>query len=322
VQRTVAQLGEGLALLVLDDADLALPAQVRWFTESVWRVRPELRVILICERMPRAQDLAEPPNGTDWRTFEMKGLSDVEVERLLSAVFPTTDASFHELVLATKGNALATLVAMDLGRGGDEVRSVLRRLTEQRIPTLLGADGRPLDADSDAAVDAIRRVRAINGALLQRLASDPDAMYRLTPYQFEEVMAELYAREGYDVELTRASRDGGVDLYVIRRMPVGRLVTIVDCKHHARDRPVGVGLVRQLYGVVEAEDASAGVIATTSLFTRGARAFEAEKSFRLGLLDYIDVQEMLLQNAASGAGTVGIAERTRHSPWRPAEQSQ
>ncbi|MCA1678577.1 MAG: restriction endonuclease [Actinobacteria bacterium] len=94
--------------------------------------------------------------------------------------------------------------------------------------------------------------------------------------------------EGFDVELTRPSRDGGVDLYVVRRMPAGRLLMLVDCKRHAPHRPVGVGLVRHLYGVVEAEDASAGVIATSS-FSDEAQAFQAQREFKLGLVDYIAV---------------------------------
>src|SRR5205085_2587783 len=88
-------------------------------------------------------------------------------------------------------------------------------------------------------------------------------------------------------------RDGGVDLFLVKHAPFGRLLTLVDTKRYGPDRPVGVGVVRQLFGVVEAKRASAGVVTTTSFFSKGARQFQAEVPFRLGLQDFLDVHRML-----------------------------
>ena len=74
-------------------------------------------------------------------------------------------------------------------------------------------------------------------------------------------MAELYAREGFEVTLTKRTRDGGVDLFLVRYTSFGQLLTLVDTKRYRHDRPVGVGVVRELYGVVESLNASAGVVA-------------------------------------------------------------
>jgi restriction system protein len=56
--------------------------------------------------------------------------------------------------------------------------------------------------------------------------------------------------------------------------------------------------VRQLYGVVEAEKANAGIVATTSFFSSAAKK-EQEKTmkFRMSLADYFDVRRWL-QNAS------------------------
>lgn len=118
-------------------------------------------------------------------------------------------------------------------------------------------------------------------------------MYELQPRQLEELMAELYARQGLEVELTPQTRDGGVDLYLLQRTPFGRHLTLVDTKRYRRDRPVGVGIVRQLFGVVEATRASAGLVATTSFFSGDARRLQEEIPFRLGLQDYLDLKRML-----------------------------
>jgi len=137
------------------------------------------------------------------------------------------------------------------------------------------------------------RVQAVDQALIEELAVRPELLYGLRPRQFEEMMAELYEREGFEVTLTQQTRDGGVDLYLVRHTSFGKLLTLVDTKRFRADRPVGVGIVRQLYGVVEAERASAGVIATTSYFTKDAHALREKMPFRLGLQDYRDLQVML-----------------------------
>ena len=106
-------------------------------------------------------------------------------------------------------------------------------------------------------------------------------------------MAELYEREGFKVELTQATRDGGVDLYLVQHTAFGRLLTVVDCKRHRADRPVGVGVVRQMLGTVNDTGASAGVVATTSRFSKDAEKLAGRYPFRLGLQDYFDLHTML-----------------------------
>jgi restriction system protein len=49
---------------------------------------------------------------------------------------------------------------------------------------------------------------------------------------------------------------------------------------------VGVGIVRGLYGVIEANRATAGIVATTSYFAADARSFQEQIGLRLGLQDY------------------------------------
>jgi molybdopterin converting factor small subunit len=142
------------------------------------------------------------------------------------------------------------------------------------------------------------RLQAISNALIRFLRDRPEFLHQLRPRQLEELMAELYAREGFEVELTSETRDQGVDLYLVRRTPFGALLTVVDTKRYRPDRPVGFGVVRQMFGVVEAKRASAGVIATTSFFSQPARKLQEEFPFRLGLQEFADIHAML--RAADG----------------------
>ncbi len=154
---------------------------------------------------------------------------------------------------------------------------------------------------SDAVLRSLNLcVCGIGDELIGLLSAHPELLYTLHPRRLEEILAELYARQGFDVELTQQTHDEGVDLYLVRHTSFGRLLTLVDAKRHRADRPVGVGVVRQLYGVVEAKNASAGVVATTSFFSRDARRFQERVPFRLGLQDYRDLQMMLHQAIRPG----------------------
>lgn len=135
----------------------------------------------------------------------------------------------------------------------------------------------------------------INDELIRRLAERPELMRQLDPRKFEELIAELLRDKGYDVTLTPRSRDGGCDIIAIRRDDIGSALTLVECKRYASDHPVGVEIVRGLYGVVCSENASRGLIATTSHFTRGARAFRDRHEYRLSLADFGFLTTMLQQ---------------------------
>ena len=121
-------------------------------------------------------------------------------------------------------------------------------------------------------------------------------MYQLSPRQYEEVVAELLSRRGYSVELTPMSRDGGCDIYAAKKDSVGSFLYLVECKRYAPDNRVGVGLVRQLHGVVQQNRATAGILATTSFFTRDAKEFADDVKWQLSLRDYISMTEWLQES--------------------------
>jgi restriction system protein len=118
-------------------------------------------------------------------------------------------------------------------------------------------------------------------------------MRELDPRKFEELVAELLRDKGYDVTLTPPSRDGGRDILAVKREDIGSALTLVECKRYAANKRVGVDIVRGLYGVVSADNATRGLIATTSYFTSGARAFRDQVPYRLGLADFEVLRRML-----------------------------
>lgn len=137
------------------------------------------------------------------------------------------------------------------------------------------------------------RLTAVSDALLHALREEPELWRKLDPRQFEELMAELYARQGFDVELTARGPDGGVDLYVIHHTAFGRLVTVVDCKRYRAGRAVGIVPVQRMHSTVEARGFAKGVLATTAHFSTVAVTFAKQYPLRLCLQDFIDLQSLL-----------------------------
>ena len=108
----------------------------------------------------------------------------------------------------------------------------------------------------------------------------------MNPRRFEELVAELLSRHGIGVDLTEPTKDGGRDILAWADTAAGRHLYLVECKRCGQDNPVGVALVRALYCVVSSENATGGLLVTTSWFTRGAREFQASVQNRLWLRDY------------------------------------
>ena len=136
-------------------------------------------------------------------------------------------------------------------------------------------------------------VTNINEELLARIRANPEMMRKLPPPKFEEIVAELFEKQGYVVDLTPASKDGGFDMYVAKQESIGQFLYLVECKRYAPPTKVGVEIVRALHGVVQQRQANAGIIVTTSFFTKGAIEFHRQIRYQMHLHDYITLQKWL-----------------------------
>ena len=144
------------------------------------------------------------------------------------------------------------------------------------------------DTDSETPI-AVAVLELATAALLDAIGSDPEAWTRLGSRRFEEILAEIWDGLGWQTLLTPPAKDGGFDIRAIRNSSGMCLCYLVEAKSYRPDRPVGIAAVRHLYGVVEREQASHGVIATTSRFTRDAQAEAALLKYRVTLADFQQV---------------------------------
>ncbi|WP_256206282.1 restriction endonuclease [Nitrosomonas oligotropha] len=116
----------------------------------------------------------------------------------------------------------------------------------------------------------------------------------MDPYKFEEIVASILEDMGYSVHVTPRTRDGGRDILAVFKLPVGEILTVVDCKRYSSSRKIGPDLVQRLLWVAENNDrASRAMIATTTFFTSGAREIEDKYRWKLTLSDFDQISSWL-----------------------------
>lgn len=126
---------------------------------------------------------------------------------------------------------------------------------------------------------------------------------------FEQLVREVlqlrFEKDGWKVNITRASRDGGVDAIIFNPDPLTGGKILVQAKRYTNT--VGVSAVRDLYGAMTDERASKGILITTADFGSDSWNFVKDKPITLlngghllgimqeiGMKGYIDIQEAKL----------------------------
>lgn len=123
---------------------------------------------------------------------------------------------------------------------------------------------------------------------------------------FEHLVREIFeiefAKNGGEVRVTQASRDGGVDAIVFDPDPLRGGKIVIQAKRYTNT--VGVSAVRDLYGTVINEGANSGILITTSDYGHDSYEFAKDKPLKLlngghllallhknGKEGYINIQE-------------------------------
>jgi restriction system protein len=277
---------------VIDDLDAVPLEPQRSLIEELneaHRRHSFLRSILIS----RVQ-LPYPPSqhiflgGLDEREFF--ALAESISREMGSSLRPRDLERLHQV---SQGHPLVVRLALEGLRTGraDALRELLGHLRAFEAQGLVGLDGRPLSRSSEQRI--ILDVRAANDEIFTMLKANPEIIRSLPPRRFEELVAEILAKMGYEITLTPEQKDGGFDIYAVRKEGLGRFLYLVECKRYVPPNKVGVEIVRSLHGVLQAERATAGAIVTTSFFTSGAKEYQQRIEHQMQLHDYIALQNWI-----------------------------
>lgn len=233
-------------------------------------------------------------------------MPELDVEALFREKLSLSDIdenSALRLIGAVNGNpeALSIVATMASSMSSEQLRRVLSG-------NLYDLNDAPAIEKRDLARAAKPVVISVSDNIIKRLKKEPKDVYKLTPRQYEELIADLLRDMGHEVTLTQATRDGGKDILASMKTEVGEFLCLVDAKKYREDRTIGVSMVRTLYGTLADYQASSAMLVTTSSYSKDARAMQEKHKYQLSLRDYTDVASWIQKygnrNASEGATTM------------------
>jgi restriction system protein len=251
--------------------------------------------------------------------------TDADVRRLYSSFLAQVTLSTANAVFALCGESIAETVVVNLfvnapdpgtGRVGENTLiSVMASRDEFEVIDLAEVDPVSCLKHLNAAVSRnpsetvpVRPFASVDksdvrfiGAsdLIGVLDSRPNLM-ELSPTEFESLVQNLFEKMGLDTRQTRASRDGGVDAVAFDPRPIIGGKIVIQAKRYKNQ--VGVSAVRDLYGTLQNEGGSKGILVTTSGY--GRASFEFAKNKPLELIDGSGLLYLLKEHAGIDARIV------------------
>lgn len=102
-----------------------------------------------------------------------------------------------------------------------------------------------------------------------------DYWMNLDGHQFEEAVARVFRKQGYQAQVSKQGGDGGIDIVLI--MNDHRIA--VQCKAHKKQ--IGPSVARDLYGTMLHFGYTEGMIVSRSGFTLGVEDFVRGKNIKL-----------------------------------------
>ena len=132
--------------------------------------------------------------------------------------------------------------------------------------------------------------------LAQVLSRRQEELTSLSPYEFENLVGILLERAGWKVEVTRQTRDGGIDVVSTTNDPnIGHLRAVWQAKRFGRGKKVTLSDVRELAWVAGESGASKGMIVTTTSLTRDAYCFVEQRRYKLGAVTGEELRDWILR---------------------------
>jgi len=126
-----------------------------------------------------------------------------------------------------------------------------------------------IDTASDENENLEIIFKKLNQQLIKHLHKNPTELNHIEWRDLERISAELFDGLGFEVELTRPSKDGGKDLILNYKDSKGEYSYIVELKHWRENR-VGGEIPIEFLHVIIRENRMKGLLISTNGFTKNA----------------------------------------------------
>ncbi|WP_226013609.1 restriction endonuclease [Halomicrobium salinisoli] len=120
-------------------------------------------------------------------------------------------------------------------------------------------------------------------------------MTDLDPIQFEKFVAELWARRGWETEVTSGSNDRGIDVIAEKHFPYEEKV-LIQAKKYAQGNRVSGPEIQKYASLKQRDGVDEVIIVTTSEFT--AQAIELSQEYNIKLINGKTVLNMIIEGSA------------------------
>ena len=146
------------------------------------------------------------------------------------------------------------------------------------------------------AENLIFSLENIDPRLYKSLLDHPELLRTLEWRTFEKLLADALETLGFEVELQKGTKDGGIDLFAIKRQAtIGPQRFLIQAKRYKNK--VGVEPVQRLMFLHQHHRVTKACLATTSTFTGGAWRLAEQYKWQLELRDFDGVLEWVRQAA-------------------------
>jgi restriction system protein len=291
--------------IVLERSDYSID----WDKEYKIAYSPDSKELLIEYRLPNCDIvplIGEYKYVKTKDEIEEKPRKKAEIDNCYKALISNIALrTIHEVIESDQANAILIvsfngyIIALNVANGQmvnptiisiSVLKSEFESIILDKVDVLQCIKGLSASVSSSpselVAVRPIREYSMVDKRFVQeedivsKLDNRPNLM-DLDPFEFENLVSNLFTKMGLETKQTRSSKDGGVDAIAFDTRPILGGKIVIQAKRYKNT--VGVSAVRDLYGTMINEGASKGILVTTSSY--GPDAFHFSKDKPIELID-------------------------------------
>lgn len=223
-----------------------------------------------------------------------------ELKRLFDLGDEISDKTFGERVHFARWNLVITGYIGNLiyglwqltEKGRQAIKDIESRETEdlENFRTKNAKELTEIQKKAEESAKATALATFEDGDIEDNFAKDLGKIRKLDPFAFERLCARVLQAYGYeDVDITKKSKDGGIDGVGFISINLVRLKVVFQAKRYANNNKIGTATIDALAGSKQGERGEKAILITTSDFTKDAR----KRALKLGI-DLINGNKLML----------------------------